>query len=127
MPLPGRLDLILYQGDSFDREFLIEQDVDGVNEPVDFTDQQVSAFIRTHQGSQKVIGIFDITWPVSEDGEDQQDVKNLGIFYASLSSDETSKLPINCVYDVQSADPEDGYTKTWVYGKIRVIRGVTRD
>lgn len=126
MPLPGRLDLTIYQGDSFEREFLVEQNVDGVNEAVDFTDQEISAFIRTHQSSNKVIGVFDISWPISEDGEDSQDVKSLGIFYASLNSQETEDLPPNCVYDIHSVDPADGYTKTWIYGKIKVIRGVTR-
>jgi hypothetical protein len=126
MPLPGRLDLILYQGDSFEREFLIEQDIDGVNESVDFTDQEVVGFIRTHATSGKVIGIFDISWPISEDGEDDQDVKSLGTFYASLSAQETEKLPPGCVYDIHSVDPVDEYTKTWLYGNIKVIRGVTR-
>jgi hypothetical protein len=127
MPLPGKLDLAIYQGDSFEREFLVEQDIDGVNEPVDFTGHNVAGFVRTHQSSRKVISVFDISWPVDDDGEDELEDRTLGSFYGHLSASQTANLPLDCVYDIKSVDPIDGYTKTWVYGRIRVIRGVTRD
>lgn len=123
MPLPGRLDIILYQGDDFDRDFLVEEIVDGEQVPVDFTGHEVTALVRTHPSSRKVIGVFDVVWPI--DGEDYED-RSSGIFNASLTNQQTSKLPFSCVYDIQSRDVFTGRVKTWVYGRIRVVREVTR-
>jgi hypothetical protein len=123
MPLPGRLNITIYQGDDFDRDFLVEEILDGEQVPADFTYHTVSAFVRSHTTSPRVIAVFDILWP--SDGEDSED-RSLGIFNASLSSALTSKLPKDCVYDIQSTDTVTGKTKTWVYGRIRVIRQVTR-
>jgi len=126
MPLPGRLNITIYQGDSFEREFFVEQDVDGENEPIDFSNHNVTGLIRAHQASPKVLSVFDISWPIHDDGEEEYEDRTLGTFYGYLSADQTQKLPIDCVYDIKSVDPIDGYTKTWLYGRIRVIRGVTR-
>jgi hypothetical protein len=123
MPLPGRLNLTIYQGDSFDRDFLVEEVVDGDQIPVDFTTHVIRAFIRSHSASPQVIAAFFIEWPT--DGEDTE-IKDMGKFNASLTSAETSKLPKNCVYDIQSIDIISGKSKTWVYGNLRVIREVTR-
>ena len=123
MPLPGRLNITVYQGDDFDRDFLVEEIVGEEQVPVDFTTHEVSAFVRTHPSSPRVIGVFDILWPSDgEGGEDQSQ----GIFNASLPSSVTSKFPSECVYDIQSTDTATGRTKTWVYGTIRVIKQVTR-
>lgn len=122
MPLPGRLDLTIYQGDDFDRDFLVEEIVDDEIVPVDFTFHDVSSFVRSHATSGKVLAIFDVDW--LEDGEESG--RENGKFNLSLSSQETSTLPQYCVYDIQTTDTLTGRTKTWVYGKIRVIRQVTR-
>lgn len=122
MPLPGRLNIIIYQGDDFDRDFLVEEIVDDEQVPVDFTSHEIKAFVRTHQSSPRVIGVFDIHWP--SDGEDED--RSQGKFNASLDSETTAALPRDCVYDIQSTDLLTGRTKTWVYGRIRVIRQVTR-
>jgi hypothetical protein len=122
MPLPGRLNLTIYQGDDFDRDFLIEEIVDEEQVPVDFTNHSIRALVRSHPSSPRVIGVFDIHWPF--DGEEVDYTS--GLFNAYLSSAQTSRLPVNCVYDIQSTDTQTGRTKTWVYGKIRVIREVTR-
>lgn len=125
MPLPGRLNITIYQGDSFERDFLVEEIVDGEQVPVDFTTHRISAFIRNHPNDPRVLGVFDIEWPM--DGEDLEENRSLGIFNAQLSSRQTSRLPKVCVYDIQSVDQIDGKSKTWVYGQLRVIRGdVTR-
>lgn len=124
MPFPGRLNIILYQGDDFERDFVIEEMVGENQDPVDFTGHEIKAFIRTHQSSPTVIGTFDINWPT--DGEDVED-RTRGEFIASISSSVTSKLPRKCVYDIQSTDNLTGRTKTWVYGNIRAIGQVTRD
>ena len=123
MPLPGRLNITIYQGDDFDRDFLVEEIVDEEQVPVDFTGHEVSAFIRSHPASPTVIGAFDITWPT--DGEDEED-RTTGSFNASILSSSTAKFPRQCVYDIQSTDTFTGRTKTWVYGTIRVIKQVTR-
>jgi len=123
MPLPGILNIEIYQGDDFDRDFLVEEIVDDEQVPVDFTSHEIKAFVRTHQSSPRVIGVFDISWP--QDGEDEED-RTSGMFNASLDSATTSRLPKDCVYDIQSTDFMTGRTKTWVYGRIRVIRQVTR-
>lgn len=123
MPLPGKLNLKIYQGDSFNRDFLVEEIVDGEQVPVDFTAHEVSAFVRPHSSSNRVLAVFNITWPL--DGEDED--RYGGIFNAALSSRDTAKLPADCVYDIQSYDTQTEEYKTWVYGRIMVIRGdVTR-
>ena len=122
MPLPGRLDIIIYQGDDFDRDFLVEEIVDDEQVPVDFTFHEVSSFVRSHATSNKVLAIFDVDW--LENGENSG--RENGQFNLSLSSEETARLPQYCVYDIQSTDVLTGRTKTWVYGQIRVIRQVTR-
>jgi hypothetical protein len=124
MPLPGRLNITIYQGDDFDRDFLVEEIVDDEQVPVDFTNHEIRALVRTHQSAPRVIGVFDINWP--SDGEDQED-RLSGTFNASLNSSTTARLPRSCVYDIQSTDVFTGKTKTWVYGRIRVIKQVTRD
>jgi hypothetical protein len=121
MPLPGRLNITIYQGDDFDRDFLVEEIVDGEQVPVDFTGHEIMALVRTHQSSPRVIGVFDIEWPY--DGEEEG--RSAGHFNASLDSPTTASLPRECVYDIQSTDLATGKTKTWVYGKIRVIKQVT--
>ena len=120
MPLPGRLDLTIYQGNSFVRDFLIENDVDGDLVPVDFFDHTITGFIRSHATSGRVLGIFDVE--VISDGEDDLS----GLFTVSLQPSETLRLPPHCVYDIQSLDNETGELRTWVYGSIKVIRQVTR-
>lgn len=122
MPLPGRLNITIYQGDDFDRDFLVEEIVDGEQIPVDFTGHEITAFVRSHPSSPKVIGAFDITWPDDGEGEDRTE----GKFNASIESAVTAKFPRECVYDIQSTDTFTGRTKTWVYGTIRVIKQVTR-
>jgi hypothetical protein len=122
MPLPGRLNITIYQGDDFDRDFLVEEIVDEEQVPVDFTSHEIKAFVRTHQSAPRVIGVFDIEWPLEGEEED----RSQGKFNASLDSATTSNLPRDCVYDIQSTDLLTGKTKTWVYGRIRVIRQVTR-
>jgi hypothetical protein len=123
MPLPGRLNITIYQGDDFDRDFLVEEIVEDEQVPVDFTGHDIQAFVRTHQSAPRVIGVFNISWP--QDGEDEEG-RTSGVFNASLDSATTSRLPKDCVYDIQSTDLATGRTKTWVYGKIRVIKQVTR-
>jgi hypothetical protein len=123
MPLPGRLNLTIYQGDSFDRDFLVEEIVGEEQVPVDFTAHKIRAFVRGHSSSPTVLAVFDITWP--EDGEDSFSME-YGKFNASLTSQQTSRLPKTCVYDIQSTDILTGRSKTWVYGTLRVIREVTR-
>jgi hypothetical protein len=122
MPLPGRLDITIYQGDDFDRDFLVDEIVDEEQVPVDFTNHEITAFVRSHATSGRVLAVFDVEWPY--DGEDE--IKDSGEFNLSLSSPETSRLPQHCVYDIQSTDLATGRTKTWVYGRIKVIRQVTR-
>ena len=119
MPLPGRLDLTIYQGNSFTRDFLIDNDVEGELVPVDFSDHTITGFIRSHATSGRVLGIFDVDLPM--DGEEAD-----GFFTASLSPEETRRLPPNCVYDIQSVSETTGVLTTWVYGSIKVIRQVTR-
>lgn len=118
MPLPGRLDLIIYQGNSFYRDFIVENDIQGEIVPVDFSDKTISGFIRPHATSGRVLGVFDVE--LSGDGEDAD-----GAFGVSLPSEETFRLPPNCVYDIQSRDNNTGEVKTWIYGSIKVIRQVT--
>ena len=115
---------MIYQGDDFDRDFLVEEIVDGEQVPVDFTFHTITAFVRSHQSAPNVIGVFDIEWPV--DGEDGFEDRTLGSFNARLASSVTSRLPAQCVYDIQSTNNQTGQTKTWVYGNIRTIRQVTR-
>jgi hypothetical protein len=123
MPLPGRYNIVIYQGDDFDRDFLIEENIEGELVPVNFTDHTIHAFVRSHPSAPSVIGVFDILWP--SNGEDDEDY-SMGMFNASLKSEDTSKFPKTCVYDIQSVDNATGRKKTWVYGTIRVIREVTR-
>jgi hypothetical protein len=123
MPLPGILNIEMYQGDDFDRDFLVEEIVDDEQVPVDLTNHEIQAFIRTHPSSARVIGVFSFSWPL--DGEDEED-RTSGTFNAALDSSTTSRLPVDCVYDIQSTDLLTGRTKTWVYGRIKVIRQVTR-
>ena len=120
MPLPGRLDLTIYQGNSFVRDFLIENDVDGEITPVDFSDHTITGFIRSHATSGRVLGIFGVD--IANNGEDSD-----GLFTVSLEPAETLRLPPACVYDIQSVNNETGELRTWVYGSIKVIRQVTRD
>ena len=119
MPLPGRLDLIIYQGNSFVKDFLIESDVEGELTPVDFFDHTITGFIRSHPTSGRVLGIFDIEVPIDGEGTD-------GVFTVLLEPNETLRLPPDCVYDIQSVNNETGELRTWVYGSIKVIRQVTR-
>lgn len=119
MPLPGRLDITIYQGNSFVKDFLIESDVEGELVPVDFSDHTITGFIRSHATSGRVLGVFDVDLPTN--GEDVD-----GEFSVSLPPNETLRLPPRCVYDIQSVDESTGGLRTWVYGSIRVIRQVTR-
>jgi hypothetical protein len=119
MPLPGRLDITIYQGNSFFRDFLIENDIDGGTEPVDFTNHTVTGFVRSHPTSGRVLAIFDVDLPT--EGEDLE-----GLFTVSLTPEETFRLPPACVYDIQSLNNDTGELRTWIYGSIKVIRQVTR-
>ena len=119
MPLPGKLNITIYQGNSFVRDFLIENDVDGNLFPVDFSDHTITGFIRSHATSPRVLGVFGIDTPIDGEGTE-------GTFTAFLHPNETLKLPPLCVYDIQSVNNETGELRTWVYGSIKVIRQVTR-
>jgi hypothetical protein len=119
MPLPGNLNIEMYQGNSFTRDFLIENDVEGELVPVDFSDHVLSGFIRTHPTSGRVLAVLGFDFP--NDGEDSQ-----GEFTAFLTPTQTLRLPPKCVYDIQSVNENTGEVRTWVYGAIKVIRQVTR-
>jgi hypothetical protein len=122
MPLPGKFNLLLYQGDSFRKEFVIEQNVDGELVPVDFTEHTMLGMVRSHSASTKIIAVFSIEF--EDDGEDN--ARAAGRFIASLTSQQTSRLPGTAVYDIQSVDEATGEVKTWIYGRVRAIREVTR-
>jgi hypothetical protein len=122
MPLPGKFNILLYQGDTFTREFIIEQNVAGELEPVDFTEHSMLGMVRNHSTSNKIIAVFQIDF--EDDGED--DARSSGRFVARLTSQQTSRLPRTSVYDIQSVDESTGETKTWVYGRIRAIGEVSR-
>lgn len=122
MPLPGKFNILLYQGDSFQREFIIEQNVDGELVPVDFTEHSMLGMVRSHSASSKIISVFDIDF--ISDGED--DSRADGTFVASLTSRQTSRLPRSSVYDIQSVDESTGEVKTWVHGGVRAVGEVTR-
>jgi len=115
MSLPGKLNIVTLQGDYFERQFLIEEEVDGELTPIDFTEHNVIGQVRTHSSSPTISALFNIDWINRSEGE----------FLASLTSNVTSKLPKNCVYDIQSMDPL-GRVRTWVYGSFRVLRETSR-
>lgn len=119
MPLPGIFNISMYQGNSFVKDFLIENDVDGELVPVDFSDHVITGFVRSHPTSGRVLAVFAVD--VFEDGEDVY-----GEFSVSLSPNETLRLPPKCVYDIHSVNESTGELRTWVYGAIKVIRQVTR-
>jgi hypothetical protein len=112
----------MYQGDTFVREFLVEEDTDEGLIPVDFTGRRVVGLVRSHATATKVLAAFEITWPEDEFGNDD---RSQGIFTATLDPDETSRFPAECVYDIQSVNDSDGKVRTWIYGKFRVIRETT--
>jgi hypothetical protein len=112
----------MYQGDTFVREFLVEEDTDEGLIPVDFTGRRVVGLVRSHATATKVLASFEITWPEDEFGNDD---RSQGIFTATLDPDDTSRFPAECVYDIQSVNDSDGKVRTWIYGKFRVIRETT--
>lgn len=104
MAIPTRQNILLYQGDSL----LVNFDAEGLDV------ESIRGLVRTHTSSPKVLAVFDI----GADGEDG--------FVGTLSPEDTSKLPRNSVYDIETV-LADGSVRTIAYGTIRAIAEVTRD
>lgn len=117
MGLPAQQNISIYKGDSFSFSFtLFQRDENGdpTTDPVDLTDAEAKAQIRSTEDSGAVMAEFD----VEHDDEG-------GTVTLSLGPVATTALVSNGVWDVQLTYP-DGTVKTYLHGNMSLVKEVTR-
>jgi hypothetical protein len=105
---PAKLDLVIYQGDSWSRTLTI---TDSEGAPLDLSTATPTCQIRDQQD------VFQADVDIDDTDADE------GVFVISLGADVTTDL-VNGRWDFQLATGEN--IQTYLYGRIIVLRQVTR-
>lgn len=117
MSVPAAYNMVIYQGDTFSRNFQVVRQTPTGEEPFDFTEYIPLAQIRLRPEDEEVIAQFIAVYVDAEDGR-------INLF---MSDEDTRNLPRISFYDFQTRDDVDGSVKTWFSGKITSPREVSRD
>lgn len=114
--LPGKLDITIQQGDSFDLPLKIRTKLaDQSTVPVDLTGHVGKAQIRASTVATEVMAEFTVTITDGAQGE----------LTASLTPGQTTAITGNGVWDLETTAP-DGEVRTWVGGNVTLLKEVTR-
>jgi hypothetical protein len=108
---PGKFDLTLYRGDSYEWQFVLWQDEDKTV-PVDLTGATVAAEIRDKTAGRTVIDL-----------QPRVDVSN--VVTIRVTPDMYKRCPARGVWDLQILFP-DGHVHTPIYGTVTVTGDVTQ-
>jgi hypothetical protein len=116
MSVPARLDLVIYQEDTYSRIVQLAADEAG-DDPIDITGWTFAAHIRTRPSSAESVVEFDIEVDDAEEG----------LLTLSLDSPTTLGLSIArpYVWDFQ-ATHDDGTVRTYLRGNVSITGDVTR-
>lgn len=118
-PLPGKVDLVLYRGDTRVWTALIETNTGTVLAPVwtpyDLTNHTVLAQIRSDKNRAAPV-VAAITTTVDND-------PTTGLITLTLTSTEADKLGADATtlwWDLQTTRTSDSFRRTWLAGKAKV-------
>jgi hypothetical protein len=107
---PGRYDLAIYRGDTYQWRFTLWQDA-GMTVPVDVTVGDVESEIRNRSAGDLIVAMAcTVTAP--------------NIIDVVLPADDSATLPTSGVWDLQVTYPGD-IVRTYVAGRVAVTADVT--
>lgn len=124
---PGKLDLTLTRGDSFELYFRIRNpSPDGGVTPGDYKDltgYTGKAQIRTEEDATEVLAELGVTIP------DQTVAENLGGVLITLTKEQAADLPVTSGTDTHTWDiqlTKAAENQTYLKGKVKVNKDTTR-